>query len=280
MTESGYTPRSKIRYSFDGHVLSVNGTNDHTLREIRIPPTLDGHPVAAVSNSAFAGNTSLIRVEVPDTVTSIDSNVFKGCTSLREAVLSENLYSIGAFAFSGCEKLETVVISSVTSRIDINSFKGCRSLSRVGVKMKGENRIIDFMVASADDESIWIYMNSINSVVRRGRLDMAKYDDAFLEIQKNEEDTYRVAVHRLQHPDDLTPAMEQVYRRALRNMVRNVILGDRVDRLTALGNLNCIEDEKLDYYIEISSRIGGGCIAYLLDLKHRKKRTGLRDYSL
>lgn len=280
MTEPRYTPASKIRYSFDGHVLSVNGTNDHTLREIRIPPTLDGHPVTAISNSAFAGNTSLIRIEVPDTVTSIDSNVFKGCTSLREAVLSERLYSIGAYAFAGCENLETVVISSLTSRIDINAFKGCRSLYKVGVKMTGRNTIRDFMVASADDESIWIYMNSINSVVRKERLDMAKYDDAFLEIQKNEEDTYRVAVHRLKHPDDLTPAMEQVYRRALRNMVRSIILSDRVDRLTALGNLDCIEEDKIDYYIELSSRIGGGCIAYLLDLKHRKNRTRLRDYSL
>ncbi len=280
MTETRYTPKNKIRYSFDGKILSINGTNDHSLREIIIPPVLDGIPVTAISNSAFAGNTSLIRVEVPDTVTSIDSNVFKGCISLREAVLSENLVSIGAFAFAGCEKLESVVISSLTSRIDINSFKGCRSLYKVGVKMHGRDKIRDFMVASADDESIWIYVNSINSVVRKDHLDMAKYDDAFLEIQKNEEDTFRVAVHRLKHPDDLTPAMEQVYRRALRNMVRSVILSDRVDRLTALGDLDCIEDEKIDYYIELASRIGGGCIAYLLDLKYRKRRTGLRDYSL
>ena len=280
MSESGYTPKSKLRYSFDGNILSINGTNDHSLREIRIPPTLDGIPVGAVNNSAFAANTSLIRIELPDSVTSVDSNVFKNCTSLREVVLSESLVSIGAYAFAGCVNLEAVTISSLTSRIDITSFKGCRKLYKVSVKLSGTGRIQDFMVASADDESIWIYLNSINSVVRKNRIDMTKYDDAFLEIQKNEEDTFRVAVHRLKHPHDLTPTMANVYRRALRNMVKNVILADRVDRLTALGELDCIEDDKLDYYIEIASRIGGGCIAYLLDLKYRKNRTGILDYSL
>lgn len=280
MRESGYTPVEKINFAFDGKNLNVIGTKDHSLREIKIPPVVDGRPVNSIANSAFAGNQSLVKIEVPDSVVSIDNNAFKGCRSLREAVLSEQLVSIGALSFAGCENLESVTISDLTTRIDISSFRGCRKFYRVFLKLHGSGRKKEFMIASSNDESIWLYLNSVNSVSHGGRINMEKYDDAFLEIQKDEEDMFRVAVHRLRHPFDLTVEMEKVYRRALRNMVKTIILNDRVDRLTALGDLDCIDEKNLDHYIEMASRMGGGCIAYLLDMKFRKNKTGLRDFSL
>ena len=42
-----------------------------------------------------------------------------------------------------------------------------------------------------------------------------------------------------------------------------------VDQLTAIGELGCIREDALEEYIHTASRIGGGCIAYLLDYKHR-----------
>ncbi len=280
MKNTGYTPAGKLNFAYDGTTLSVTGVKDTSLKEIRIPPVIEGREVNSIANSAFASNHTLMKIEVPDSVVSIDNNAFKGCTALREVVLSEQLVSIGALSFAGCEKLESVTISDLTTRIDITSFRGCRKFYRVFLKLHGGGRKREFMIASSNDESIWLYLNAINSVSHGGKLNMEKYDSAFLEIQKDEEDIFRVAVHRLRHPFDLTVEMEKVYRRALRNMVKTIILNDRVDRLTALGDLECIDEKNLDNYIEIASRMGGGCIAYLLDMKFRKKKTGLRDFSL
>jgi hypothetical protein len=63
-------------------------------------------------------------------------------------------------------------------------------------------------------------------------------------------------------------------------MIESIIKADRVDRLTKLGELGCIEREMLPEYIDLAGRIGGGCIAYLLEHQNRYAKAEDYDYSL
>ena len=46
---------------------------------VTIPSEYNGKPVVAISSLAFAGYTSLLNVEIPDTVTSIGIRAFAEC---------------------------------------------------------------------------------------------------------------------------------------------------------------------------------------------------------
>ena len=65
----------------------VNGTLTVTgyvgaATELCIPASVDGLPVTAIADSAFAGNTALRAVAIPDSVTSVGKGILTGCTSL------------------------------------------------------------------------------------------------------------------------------------------------------------------------------------------------------
>ena len=279
MRHRGYNSEEDFTCSYDGWENTIQAVSDHTAVELNIPPFIGGHPVTAIGNNAFFGCSSLKWVKIPDTVKSIGNNAFRDCSSLREAVLSSSLEKIGAFAFSGCVNLKTLVMSDHVKRIEISSFRNCRQFSEVKVIDSTNGEIRDFVIACESDNAIWMYLMAVMRACDPLVGYMDKYDATFLEVS-DEDDIYRIAVHRLRKPLGLTDEMEEIYRSRLRNMVKKVILSDRVERLTAIGDLDCIDVDSLENYIEIAGKMGGGCIAYLLEYKFRKKKIGLSDFAL
>jgi len=62
--------------------------------------------VTNIGNSAFSGlGSSLLRVSVPDSVTSIGESAFYKCSSLKDIELPEGLTNVGKDAFYGCTGL-------------------------------------------------------------------------------------------------------------------------------------------------------------------------------
>lgn len=279
MKHRGYNRESDFTCAFDGWENTIQAVSDHSAVEINIPPLIGGRPVTAIGNNAFLGCSKLKWIRIPDTVKSIGNNAFKDCVSLREGVLSTDLEKIGAFAFSGCVSLKTLVLSNHLKRIEMNSFRNCRKFSEARIKYKETGEIRDFVVACESDNAIWMYLMAVMRACDPLSGYMDKYDATFLEVS-DEDDIYRIAVSRLKNPFGLTDEMENIYRSRLRNMVKKVILSDQVERLTAIGDLDCIDESSLESYIEIASKMGGGCIAYLLEYKYRKNRIGLSDFSL
>ena len=89
--------------------------NKDSLREVTVPSELNGKPVAAISDNAFANDpVSLCRVIetliMPDTIHRIGSFFFKGCIFLRRIKMPLELESIGNEAFRGASGLETLAI--------------------------------------------------------------------------------------------------------------------------------------------------------------------------
>ena len=140
---------------------------------LAIPSTLDGYTVTEIGVYAFAKNTLLKSVSVPDTVTRIDSNAFSGCTNLAAVKLSKSLtvlegeafantaiesieipksldkagpayinisgtydgikYVVLAGPFCLCNRLKTVTFEEGTTQIAENLFAGCIGLEEITI---------------------------------------------------------------------------------------------------------------------------------------------------
>ena len=64
-----------------------------------IPENYNGRTVTQIGNSAFANQTQLSQITIPNSITNIDSSAFENCTSLTNVTLPNNLTNIGSSAF-------------------------------------------------------------------------------------------------------------------------------------------------------------------------------------
>ena len=101
-----------------------------------------GKNVTTISDqNAFANNTALTSVTLPETITTLGKQAFYKNSALKTVILPDNLESMGEAAFreSG---VENIVIPSSLSSIPKNAFYGCASLKTVyisdGVTSIGE----------------------------------------------------------------------------------------------------------------------------------------------
>lgn len=107
--------------------VKVNKFSEGTCTEINLLTYIYGLPIKALGDASFKGNTNIIKITLPKTITSIGTEVFCGCTSLTSIVLPKSINSIPNQAFYKCESLSKVVIkkgSNITS-IGEDVFVGC-----------------------------------------------------------------------------------------------------------------------------------------------------------
>lgn len=85
--------------------------------------------VKGISSNAFAGNTEINAVALPDTVTEIPDRAFEGCRSLF-LVAGNGVVSIGDYAFKGCTSINYVAIHSNVITLGTGAFE---SVERIEV---------------------------------------------------------------------------------------------------------------------------------------------------
>lgn len=135
---------------------------------LHIPETIDGKPVVAIGNYAFAiereqpiaeeesiGELSfcqspeertsppledegdaIIRITLPDTIRNIGTYAFYGCNALRAVPLPDALEAIASYTFSGCFSLETLTLPKEIQKIGGYSFYDCRCLKALDIPEK------------------------------------------------------------------------------------------------------------------------------------------------
>lgn len=69
---------------------------------LTVPATLDGSPVTEIAADAFAEQTKLTSVTLPDGLKKIADDAFFNCTSLKAITLPDSVTSLTGAAFSGC----------------------------------------------------------------------------------------------------------------------------------------------------------------------------------
>ena len=69
--------------------------------------------ITAIAERAFAGNTSIESVVLPNSITTIPSYAFADCVNLKSINIPKDVTTLGAFIFDGCTSLETVVYDAI-----------------------------------------------------------------------------------------------------------------------------------------------------------------------
>ena len=68
---------------------------------------------------------------IPDTIEQIETYAFAGCTSLKKIDIPRACIQISAFAFASCTSLKQVDIPRTCKKIGMDTFYGCTSLEKV-----------------------------------------------------------------------------------------------------------------------------------------------------
>lgn len=114
----------------DNTAYTVASVNAEALA-VKIDNFFNNKPVTAIGSNAFANNTRLQVVILPNTLQTIGANAFLGCTNLRLIDIPQTVTSIGDNAFNGCTNLASVGFASSSNLISIGNyaFLNARSLS-------------------------------------------------------------------------------------------------------------------------------------------------------
>jgi hypothetical protein len=89
---------------------------------VTIPSSVQGMPVRYIGDSAFHSVTTLTKVTIPDSVTSLGNFCFMWCVKLESAILPSSLTSLGDLCFEGCTVLANVTIPNGVTYISRSAF--------------------------------------------------------------------------------------------------------------------------------------------------------------
>ncbi len=114
----------------------VSGVEEGTVLEgtVILSAKQGGYSVQEISASAFAGQTGITSVIIPEGVKVIGEGAFDGCTGLKSIQLPSSLTTLDAYAFRNCASLESVTFTGTkVAEISAHSFEGCVELTEVTI---------------------------------------------------------------------------------------------------------------------------------------------------
>ncbi len=86
MTIEAHYEKSEFNVSYkveDDQSATIIGVRDFDVAQLRIPSSINGHPVKKIGNSAFVTCQLLLEISIPSSVTEIDDGAFNGCGNLQ-----------------------------------------------------------------------------------------------------------------------------------------------------------------------------------------------------
>lgn len=87
--------------------------------------------VERISELAFSNCDILLDIHLPNNISTINRNVFADCKSLRDIRIPNSVIKIESRAFAWCHNLSQIELSSHLSYIGECAFDGCKSLSNI-----------------------------------------------------------------------------------------------------------------------------------------------------
>lgn len=152
LTEGDYT----YELLEDGTAAIISYNSAESYDKLEIPDTLGGVNVTVIGKNAFAGATTLLRVEFPRYITTIENSAFKG-SSIKYALMNScrELVIIGEEAFADCTNLVQVDISSSVTTIGKKAFANDTAL--MVFTLRGDIKLNTNMFEGAKRFTIWGY---------------------------------------------------------------------------------------------------------------------------
>jgi hypothetical protein len=124
--------QAQFTYTTNNGTITITGYTG-TNGEVTIPGQINSARVTAIGDNAFAGNTNLTSVVIPNSVASIGASAFDDCSSLTNAIIGNSVASIGNDAFTGCTSLSSVTIPNSVTSIGVEAFSYCANLVAINV---------------------------------------------------------------------------------------------------------------------------------------------------
>lgn len=115
-----------LYYTVSDGFAQIAACDERIKGDVLIPDTFMGYPVNAVSELAFAGNTSLTGIGIPESVVAIREKAFYGCSSLNKAAIPPSVTSIYTDAFYGANNNLVIYAESGSRGEDYAADLGCR----------------------------------------------------------------------------------------------------------------------------------------------------------
>ena len=82
-------------------------------------------------SSCFSYCTSIQKVTLPNTLTSIGNWAFEGCISLNEVIIPDSVTYIGVYSFRNCKMLTNINLPNSITTISTGAFLRCTSLKNI-----------------------------------------------------------------------------------------------------------------------------------------------------
>ena len=95
---------------------------------LTVPDTYEGKPIVGISKSAFSRCKSIVKITLPETVTSIEGFAFYACEALESINLPSGITAIGESAFYGCQSLKAIALPERLKTVEKETFANCTSL--------------------------------------------------------------------------------------------------------------------------------------------------------
>lgn len=108
----------------NGVLIKYTGNEEHVV----IP-----EGVTEIGEFAFGGQTGIIDVKLPSSLTKINKGAFCDCSNLKSITLPDSVTEIGDGAFVGCYSLNDVKLSNNLDEIPDEAFHFCRSLEHITI---------------------------------------------------------------------------------------------------------------------------------------------------
>ena len=100
-----------------------------------------------IASRAFEDMNNLKSIVIPGTVKEIESNAFRNCSYLREVEFKEGLEIIDDYAFEGCSSLKSIRLPNTVKQIKDSAFANCYDLKNVelneGLELIGDRAFRD-----------------------------------------------------------------------------------------------------------------------------------------
>lgn len=98
-----------------------------------IPDVVNGKVVTVIGINAFFNKTSIVSIDLPDTITSINEDAFEKCSRLTNITIPSGVTDISGWAFYDCSSLSSINIPNGVTSIGEYAFYGCSGLSIVTI---------------------------------------------------------------------------------------------------------------------------------------------------
>lgn len=98
---------------------------------VTIPSEHDGEPIVGIGGYAFAMQSRLERVIIPDSIKTIGENAFSRCFNLTSVECGDGVQNIGTSAFESCLNLTSVQFGKSVGDIGDRAFYECKKLTSV-----------------------------------------------------------------------------------------------------------------------------------------------------